>query len=228
MEKDKKMKLVDENVKTIFMTKSEYLELAQQKGWNVKIPQLKNGTYNCDVFGGSGVTIYSAFTISGTLFLKDGAIFNTDISAHEGIILGNHANTYNLTSDNGDIILGNNASTLILTAQNVICGNYLNTDDENIFATNGNVILGHHATTGNISACNDVSIGDDAITDNIFAGNDVSIGNTTIITGSITASNVRIGNDATISVIFANSIISIGDNPNIANVFIRGNGNNSV
>ena len=40
MEKVERMKLVDENGKTILMTKSEYLKLAQQKGWNVKIPLL--------------------------------------------------------------------------------------------------------------------------------------------------------------------------------------------
>lgn len=139
---EEKLKLVNKNDETILMTKEEYLDLARQKGWDVKIPQLDDGTYNCDVFGVDGVTIYAAFTISGTLFLKDGAMLRDDISAHEGIILGNHANTYDLTSDNGDIILGNNADTCNITARNVICGDNLITNGCNVVATDGDIIIG--------------------------------------------------------------------------------------
>ena len=145
MEKDKKMKLVDENVKTIFMTKSEYLELAQQKGWNVKIPQLKNGTYNCDVFGEDNVYFYLAFVISGTLCLKNHALFNNDVSAHSGIILKDKASTYDLSSINGDVIIGNDADVCELTGKNVICGDNLTTNGCNVVATDGDIIIGFNS-----------------------------------------------------------------------------------
>ena len=147
---EEKLKLVDENGKTILMTKSEYLELARQKGWDVKIPQLDDGSYNCDVFGGSNVYFYFSFAISGTLFLKDYAFFSSNVSATSGIILGHKAYTYTLSSDNGDVILGNSANTCELIGKNVICGDDLNTNSWNISATNGFVVLGK-----NVSAFDD-------------------------------------------------------------------------
>lgn len=147
MEKDERMKLVDENGETVLMTKSKYLELAHQKGWDVKIPQLEGGTYNCDIFGGDGVTLSFGFAISGTLYLKDNAIFEKDISAHDGFILGDNAYTYNISSNNGDVVLGNNATTCELTGKNVICGDNLDTNTWNISATDGFVILGKNVSS---------------------------------------------------------------------------------
>lgn len=137
-----KLKLVNENGETILMTKSEYLELANQKGWDTKIPQLEDDTFDCDVFGGDDVTLDFTFAISGTLCLKDNALFGGDVFAHDGIILGDDADTYDLSSDNGDVVLGNNASTCNLTGKNVICSDDLNTNYSSISATDGFVILG--------------------------------------------------------------------------------------
>ncbi len=142
MEKVERMKLVDENGKTILMTKSEYLKLARQKGWDVKIPQLENGTYDCDVFGGDNVHFRAGFVISGTLFLKDNAVLKKDVSSHNGIILGDNAFAYGLSSHNGDVVLGNNAYTCELIGKNVICGDDLDTNTWNISATDGFVVLG--------------------------------------------------------------------------------------
>ena len=64
------------------MEKSKYLELARQKGWDTQIPQLEDGTYNCDVFGGDDVTLDFWFAISGTLYLKDNATLEDSVSAH--------------------------------------------------------------------------------------------------------------------------------------------------
>lgn len=139
---EEKLKLVAENGETILMTKSEYLELARQKGWDVKIPLLEDATYDCDVFGGSDVRFDFSFAIFGTLFLKDYAFFSYNVSAASGIILGHKACTYALSSDNGDVILGNDANTCELIGKNVICGDDLDTNIWNISATNGFVVLG--------------------------------------------------------------------------------------
>lgn len=138
-----KLKLVTENGETILMTKSEYMELAKQKGWNTKIPRLEDGTYDCDVFGGDGVELDSFYSLSfsGILCLKDNAHLHCDISADCGIILGDNVDTYDLFSDNGDIILGDNADTCELTAKNVICGDGLYTNYSSVYATDGFVIL---------------------------------------------------------------------------------------
>lgn len=141
-----KLKLVNEKGETILMTQSEYLELAKRKGWDTKISQLEDGTYDCDVFGGDGVTFDFEFIISGTLYLKDYAILEKNVSAHGGFILGDNAYTYGLSSDNGDVVLGNNASTCDLTGKNVICGDNLDTNVWNIYATDGFVILGKNVS----------------------------------------------------------------------------------
>lgn len=94
------------------MEKSKYLELARQKGWDTKIPQLEYSTYDCDVFGGDNVTLDFEFSISGTLSLQDNAILEENISARDGIILGDDAITYNLSSDNGDVIIGKDSPIL--------------------------------------------------------------------------------------------------------------------
>ena len=167
MEKDERIKLADENGKTIFMTKSEYLELARQEGWNVKIPQFENGTYNCDVFGGDDVEFVFAFTISGTLFLKDNAVLKQNVSAHNGIILCDNASTFGLSSDNGDVILGNDANTCELIGKNVICGDDLDTNIWNISATNGFVVLGKDVS----AVVNDDDDDDDVY--GIFATEDI-------------------------------------------------------
>lgn len=142
MEKDEMLKLVNENGETVLMTKSKYLDLAKQKGWDTKIPQLENGTYSCDIFGGVGVKFDFKFAISGTLCLKNNAVLKGDVSAHDGIILGDNADTYDLSSDNGDVVLGNNASTCELTGKNIICGAGLNANCWAISATDGFVVLG--------------------------------------------------------------------------------------
>lgn len=139
---EEKLKLVNGNGETVFMTKSEYLELARQKGWDTKISQLEDGTYNCDIFGGDGVNFNFFLDISGTLCLKDNVLLEADMFAHDGIILGDNADTYDLYSDNGDIILGDGADTCELIGKNVICGDNLNTNYGDISATDGFVILG--------------------------------------------------------------------------------------
>lgn len=146
MEKDEMLKLVKENGETVLMTKSEYLELAKQKGWDTKIPQLEGSTYNCDIFGGDGVEFDFEFAIFGTLCLKDNAVLKGDVSAHDGIILGDDADTYDLSSDNGDVVLGNSANTCELIGKNVICGDDLDTNAWNISATDGFVILGKNVS----------------------------------------------------------------------------------
>ena len=138
-----KLKLVNEKGETILMTKSEYLELAKQKGWDTKIPRLKDSTYDCDVVGGDDVELdFCLFFISGILRLENNARLLCAISASSGIILGDNADTYDLYSDNGDIILGDGADTCELTGKNVICGDNLNTNYSDISATDGFVILG--------------------------------------------------------------------------------------
>lgn len=146
MEKDEMLKLVNENGETVLMTKSEYLERAKQKGWDTKIPQLEGGTCDCDVFGGNGVTFGFKFAISGTLRLKNNAVLEKDVSAHAGIILGDNAFTYGLSSNNGDVVLGNGATTCELIGKNVICGDDLDTNTWNISATDGFVILGKNVS----------------------------------------------------------------------------------
>ncbi|MCI9039709.1 MAG: hypothetical protein HFJ29_07610 [Clostridia bacterium] len=153
----KKLKLVNKNGETILMTKEEYLELAWQKGWNVKIPQLEDGTYDCDVFGGDTVHFHASFVISGTLCLENYALFDNDVSAQSGIILKDNASTYDLSSINGDVIIGNNASTCAITGKNVICGDNLDTNTWNISATDGFVILGKN----NSAVVNDDDYDDD-------------------------------------------------------------------
>lgn len=166
MEKDERMKLVNENGKTILMTKNEYLKLARQKGWDVKIPQLEDGTYDCDVFGGDNVHFFFGFVISGTLCLKDKARITCNVSARNGIILGNNASTTDLFSDNGDVILGDYADTLDITGRNVICGYRLYTNGCPISATDGFVILGKDANIAitdvvEISATEDIICADE-------------------------------------------------------------------
>ena len=145
MEKVERMKLVDENVKTILMTKSEYLKLARQKGWDVKIPQLEDGSFDCDVFGGDAVHFHASFVISGTLCLENYALFDNDVSAHSGIILKDNASTYDLSSINGDVIIGNNANTCWLIGKNIICGDNVDTNCWSISAIDGFVILGKNS-----------------------------------------------------------------------------------
>lgn len=142
MEKDEMLKFFNENGETVLMTKSEYLELAKQKGWDTKIPQLEGDIYSCDIFGGDGVKFAFTFAISGTLCLEDNADFGGNVLADDGIILGDYANTYNLSSDNGDVVLGDNADTFSITGKNVICGDNLDTNVSDISATDGFVILG--------------------------------------------------------------------------------------
>lgn len=127
------------------MEKNEYLELAKQKGWDTKIPQLEDGTYDCDVFGGDGVMFDFAVFITGTLYLKDEAYFLNDVSANAGIFLGNNAYTLSLSSDNGDVIIGNDAGTCSIIGKNIICGDNLETNWENICAEGGFVILGKNS-----------------------------------------------------------------------------------
>lgn len=161
MEKVERMKLVDENGKTILMTKSEYLELAKQKGWDVKIPRLEDGTYDCDVFGGDGVHFHAGFVISGILCLGSHAFFAYDVSAHSGILLKDKAYTYALSAINGNIIIGNDADVCQLTGKNVICGDNLITNGCNLSATDGDVIIGFNselngeAFDGKVSASKD-------------------------------------------------------------------------
>lgn len=142
MENSEYLKFLMPNGAHTLLDKSEYLELAKQKGWDTKIPQLEDGTYNCDIFGGDGVFFRFIFEISGTLYLKDNADFEGDVLADDGIILGDNADTNNLYSDNGDVILGDNADTCYITGKNVICGDNLNTNCGDISATDGFVILG--------------------------------------------------------------------------------------
>ena len=146
MEKVERMKLVDENGKTILMTKSEYLKLVKQKGWDTRIPYLSSVTYDCDVFGGDDVTLDFWFSISGTLYLKNNATLKDSVSAHAGIILGDNADTYKLSSYDGDVIIGNNANTCSITGRNVICGDDLYTNDCDISSTDGFVILGKNVS----------------------------------------------------------------------------------
>lgn len=127
------------------MEKGEYLELAKQKGWDTKIPQLEDETYDCDVFGGDDVAFYFDFCITGTLYLKENALFEGNVSAHEGIVLGNGAGTYDLSSDSGDVIIGDDADTSEITGKNVICGDNLHSNGADISATDGFVILGKEA-----------------------------------------------------------------------------------
>ena len=126
-----------------------FRSLARQKGWDVKIPQLDDGTYNCDVFGGDEVCFNFKFVISGILYLKDNATLQDNISAHEGIILGNYAYTLNLFSNNGDIILGNYADTCNISGRNIICGDNFEARYCNISTTIGFVILGKESVIHN-------------------------------------------------------------------------------
>ena len=147
MEKDEGLKLVNENGETVLMTQSEYLELAKQKGWDTKLPQLEDGTYDCDIFGGDYVKFSFEFAISGTLYMKDNAYFQEKISAREGIILGDTANTFgaDIFSDNGDVIIGSHADVCQITGKNVICGDNLFTNGCHVCATDGDVILGFNS-----------------------------------------------------------------------------------
>ena len=152
------------------MESSEYLKLARQKGWDVKIPLLEDGTYNCDVFGGDDVKFVFAFAISGTLFLKDNAVLERDVFAQDGIILGDGADTYGLVSDDGDVILGNYANTCRLAGKNVTCGDDLYTNKSYISATDGFVILGQNPPilkiddNGKVSATEDIICDDEPTT----------------------------------------------------------------
>lgn len=162
MEKYEGLKLVNKNGKTVLMTKSEYLELAKQKGWDTKIPRLEDGTYNCDIFGGDGVTFAFEFAISGILCLKHNAELAEHVSAYGGIILGDNASTYNLFSDDGDVVLGDHANTCNINGKNVICGAFLHANYCGIYATDGNVILDRAITgIGNISATEDIICDDE-------------------------------------------------------------------
>lgn len=144
MEKDERLKLVNEKGETILMTKSEYMELAKQKGWDTKIPQFEDYVCDCDVFGGDNIVFHFMFIISGTLYLKDNAVLEENVFARDGIFLGDGASTWNLCSDNGDVIIGALSETCELIGKNVICGNYLYTNKWSIFATDGFVILGEN------------------------------------------------------------------------------------
>jgi len=157
MEKVERMKLVDENGKTILMTKSKYLKLARQKGWDVKIPQLEDGTYDCDVFGGKGefynnhnrACLGGPIDITGTLFLGDNTEVFFHISARTGIIIGNNFRTAYLASD-GDVILGDNIILLgsehgtAISGKEIIVGQNLHAFGD-IFANDGDAIIGENA-----------------------------------------------------------------------------------
>lgn len=105
MEKDERLKLVNGNDGTILMTKSEYLDMAKQKGWNVEIPKLNTGIYDCDVFGGDDVTFDFDVYISGNLFLRDSPILE-NVFAGEDVILDGLAYTRKVFSAYGTITFG--------------------------------------------------------------------------------------------------------------------------
>ena len=165
MESSEYLKLLMPNGTHTLLDKSEYLELARQKGWDTKIPQLEGGTYDCDVFGGDGVKFNFKFSISGALFLKDHAVLYGNIWARDGIILGNKASTFALSSDNGDVIIGNNADTCAITGKNVICGDELCANYWDISATDGFVILGKDLYVDDHDDCYEISATEDIICD---------------------------------------------------------------
>ena len=107
------------------MDKSEYLKLAHEKGWDTSIPQLEDGTYDCDVFGGNGVLFNFDVHISGNLSLGAGA-FTRDIFA------------------GGIVALGEGADSCTITAgEDFICGD--GSDIGEIFVLNGDAIIGENS-----------------------------------------------------------------------------------
>lgn len=83
------------------------MSLAQKQDWAHKIPQMEDGTYDCDVFGGDHVKFEFDINITGNLYLGD-LVDTLEISAGGDVILGKNANTLRISAG-GDVILGENS-----------------------------------------------------------------------------------------------------------------------
>lgn len=233
MDKDERLKFVNENGETILMTKSEYLKLAKQKGWNVKIPRLTDGTCDCDVFGGDNVIleIFDDISISGNFSLGNSAkIFSlapslaAHVSAGDSIYLGASVLVGNLSAKNNitighgsgpshvfagnNVTIGNNVSAFsIHCGGTLIAGNdlFVNVPNKGIFAGGDIYIKNGLGVSGNISAFGSIHIGKELSVTNVsnYEGS-VTIGAEAIINVlSSENGDIRIGSNSKIKVISA-------------------------
>lgn len=137
------------------MSKDEYLKLAREKGWDKHIPEITDGTYDCDIFGGDNVSFCFNVFISGNLSLGDYA----DIC---GISIGGSA-TFGINADTGDVYaLGD-----IVFDSNAIVGT---------ISADGDVIISQNAETGNINSRN-IIVGAHSSVSSLFAKGIIIIDN---------------------------------------------------
>lgn len=135
------------------------LDALRKEEWKKEIPQLADGTYDCDVFGGDYVGFGFDVNISGNISLGSHSHL-CNIHSGGSVWLGDYANAFEISADDSVTIGSYSEIKKVQTNNGDICfGDFTTITD--VFA-GGNIVFGDNATVLDASAQGSISFGKDS------------------------------------------------------------------